>query len=243
MINSSASILPRRCRAPSSARSAVLIAERPTWNLFTAQPKAATISVRPAFSTAFAPAGQRPRTKFRLLLVLDRPHRSHTRDLPGPSLPKPLAPSHPYTVYCTLSFSHVRYPGHGPEHSVELRIDQQKLWGQSPVRDLSLALSDGDHVGLIGPNGSGKSTLLKILAGLESPDQGTRTLRRHTRVGYVPQEPTFPAHQTIEQVLQDTLSEDGHDPHEQGGRIREGPQHRRLSRRRASGLHTFRRLA
>ena len=85
--------------------------------------------------------------------------------------------------------------------------------------DLSLALSDGDHVGLIGPNGSGKSTLLKILMGLESPDEGTRTLRRHTRVGYVPQEPTFAAHHTIEQVLQDTLSEDGHDPHEQGGRI------------------------
>ena len=85
--------------------------------------------------------------------------------------------------------------------------------------DLSLALSDGDHVGLIGPNGSGKSTLLKILMGLRVPDEGTRTLRRHTRIGYVPQEPVFPPDNSIEQVLQDTLTEDGHDPHEQGGRI------------------------
>ena len=90
---------------------------------------------------------------------------------------------------------------------------------RSLFTDLSLALSDGDHVGLIGPNGSGKSTLLKILTGLESPDRGTRTLRRHTRVGYVPQEPSFPPHHSIEQVLQDTLTEDGLDPHEQGGRI------------------------
>src|SRR5688500_8112859 len=79
--------------------------------------------------------------------------------------------------------------------------------------DLSLALADGDHVGLIGPNGSGKSTLLKILMGLESPDKGTRTLRRHTRVGYVPQEPAFSQDHSIEQMLQDTLTEDGLDPH------------------------------
>ncbi len=85
--------------------------------------------------------------------------------------------------------------------------------------DLSLALFDGDHVGLIGPNGSGKSTLLKILAGLESPDRGTRTLRRHTRIGYVPQEPHFQPDHSIEQVLQDTLAEEGFDPHEHAGRI------------------------
>ncbi|ULA69693.1 MAG: ABC transporter ATP-binding protein [Nitrospira sp.] len=85
--------------------------------------------------------------------------------------------------------------------------------------NLTLALSEGDHVGLIGPNGSGKSTLLKILAGLESPDQGTRTLRGHTRVGYVPQEPSFPDGHSIEQVLQETLSAAGRDPHEESGRI------------------------
>jgi ABC transport system ATP-binding/permease protein len=85
--------------------------------------------------------------------------------------------------------------------------------------DLSLALSEGDHLGLIGPNGSGKSTLLKILMGLEAPDEGTRTLRRHTRLGYVPQKPTFGLDHTIEQTLVHTLTKDGLDPHEQGGRI------------------------
>ena len=85
--------------------------------------------------------------------------------------------------------------------------------------NLTLALCEGDHVGLIGPNGSGKSTLLKILAGLEPPDTGTRTLRGHTRVGYVPQEPSFPAGFNIEQVLQHTLTDAGRDPHEEGGRI------------------------
>ena len=85
--------------------------------------------------------------------------------------------------------------------------------------NLTLALCEGDHVGLIGPNGSGKSTLLKILAGLESPDQGTRTVRGHTRVGYVPQEPSFPAGSSIEHVLQQTLTDASRDPHEEGGLI------------------------
>ena len=85
--------------------------------------------------------------------------------------------------------------------------------------NLTLALCEGDHVGLIGPNGSGKSTLLKILAGLESPDQGTRTVRGHTRMGYVPQEPSFPAGSSIEHVLQQTLTDAGRDPHEEGGLI------------------------
>ncbi|HML61333.1 MAG TPA: ATP-binding cassette domain-containing protein, partial [Solidesulfovibrio sp.] len=57
--------------------------------------------------------------------------------------------------------------------------------------DISLTVSDQERVGLIGPNGSGKSTLLKILAGLESPDAGERTLRQGVRLAYVAQQDVF----------------------------------------------------
>jgi ATP-binding cassette subfamily F protein uup len=72
--------------------------------------------------------------------------------------------------------------------------------------DLSLGLRQGDRVGLIGPNGSGKSTLLRILAGIEEPDSGTRTVRRLVRIGYVAQDPALPGDLTIEAVLGEALS-------------------------------------
>lgn len=95
-----------------------------------------------------------------------------------------------------------------------------KSYGVKPLfTDLSLGLAEGDHVGLIGPNGSGKSTLLKILAGLEEPDRGTRSLRRQVRIGYVPQEPLFAEQHTIEESLTQVLLDEGLDPHEHGSRI------------------------
>ena len=95
-----------------------------------------------------------------------------------------------------------------------------KTYGVKALFDgLSFALFEGDRVGLVGPNGSGKSTLLKILAGLESPDRGTRTVRRQLRVGHVPQEPTFAEGQTIDEALGHVLLADGRDPHEHRGLI------------------------
>ncbi|MGH7231534.1 MAG: ABC-F family ATP-binding cassette domain-containing protein, partial [Nitrospiraceae bacterium] len=95
-----------------------------------------------------------------------------------------------------------------------------KTYGMKPLfDDLSVALFDGDHVGLVGPNGSGKSTLLKIMAGLEKPDRGTRSIRRQVRMGYVPQDPVFSDDQTIEESLTRVLIEEGLDPHEYTGHV------------------------
>lgn len=95
-----------------------------------------------------------------------------------------------------------------------------KSYGVKPLfSDLSLGLCEGDHVGLIGPNGAGKSTLLKILAGLDEPDKGTRSVRRQIRIGYVSQEPSFDQRHTVEEALVQVLLNEGLDPHEQGARI------------------------
>jgi ATP-binding cassette subfamily F protein uup len=82
-----------------------------------------------------------------------------------------------------------------------------KAYGtRSLFEELSFGLFEGDQVGLVGPNGAGKSTLLKILAGLESPDRGRRSLRGGVRVGYVPQDPAFPPGGTVEDVVVSALS-------------------------------------
>src|SRR5690242_14583027 len=58
--------------------------------------------------------------------------------------------------------------------------------------NIGLGISEGERLGLIGPNGAGKSTLLRILSGQMEPDSGSISMRRNTRVGYVPQTAVFP---------------------------------------------------
>jgi len=80
--------------------------------------------------------------------------------------------------------------------------------------NLTFAIAEGDHVGLVGPNGSGKTTLLKILAGVEAPDSGTRALRKGVRVGYVPQDPVFAPGRTVEDVvIENALAEEEYERH------------------------------
>ena len=41
------------------------------------------------------------------------------------------------------------------------------------LKNLSLEVTKGQTVAIVGPSGSGKSTLLSIMAGLDSPDEGS----------------------------------------------------------------------
>ncbi|PPB80544.1 zinc transport system ATP-binding protein [Albidovulum inexpectatum] len=55
------------------------------------------------------------------------------------------------------------------------------------LRDVDLAIAQGEIVTIVGPNGSGKSTLVRALIGLEPLSAGTLWRKPGLRIGYVPQ--------------------------------------------------------
>jgi ATP-binding cassette subfamily F protein uup len=84
---------------------------------------------------------------------------------------------------------------------------------------ISLGISEGERLGLIGPNGSGKSTLLKILSGRMEPDSGTVSMRRNTRIGYVPQDAIFEDGHTAEEILAAAIAGEHLDQLEHAARV------------------------
>jgi len=74
--------------------------------------------------------------------------------------------------------------------SVLLSANELRLsYGYQTLLDgVTLAVSAGEKAGLVGRNGCGKTSLLKILTGQQQADDGELSLRRGTRVGYLPQE-------------------------------------------------------
>lgn len=70
------------------------------------------------------------------------------------------------------------------------RVSKRYGRGRWVLRDVDLALSEGEAVAISGANGAGKSTLLRMLAGVSRPTRGTVSGRPH-KVGYVPDR--FPA--------------------------------------------------
>lgn len=63
--------------------------------------------------------------------------------------------------------------------NVLLKVEHvTKTYGQGDrkfmaVKDINLAIREGEYVALLGPSGSGKSTLLRMINGLISPTEGT----------------------------------------------------------------------
>ena len=79
------------------------------------------------------------------------------------------------------------------------------------LRDLDLAVAQGEVVGYLGPNGAGKTTTIRLLLGLARPTAGRaeifgldcqrRTVEAHRRLAYVPGEANLWPSLTGEETL------------------------------------------
>lgn len=78
------------------------------------------------------------------------------------------------------------------------------------LRGVDLTVRRGEVFGLLGPNGAGKTTLIKILLGIVRCTSGQATLlgkpagsrSARQRIGYLPENLSFPAHHTAHRALQ-----------------------------------------
>lgn len=79
--------------------------------------------------------------------------------------------------------------------AINLQVENlTKTFGERVLfENISFAIETGERIGLIAANGSGKTTLLNILSGSEDYQTGTITTRRDVRIGYLEQDPKFPA--------------------------------------------------
>lgn len=80
-----------------------------------------------------------------------------------------------------------------------LQVDNlSKRFGEQVLfENISFGIGKNQKVALIAKNGMGKSTLLKIIAGIEEAETGTVIFRNDISVGYLEQDPSLNAENTI----------------------------------------------
>ena len=73
-----------------------------------------------------------------------------------------------------------------------------KTYGEKTLFDhISFHIEPKERIGLIGPNGTGKSTLLKVIAGLESFEEGDITKAGTLDIEFLEQDPEMNGDETI----------------------------------------------
>ena len=65
------------------------------------------------------------------------------------------------------------------------------------LNDVAFGINENEKIGVVGINGMGKSTLLKIVAGIESFEEGKMSMGNHVKICYLPQTPVFEPGTTV----------------------------------------------
>lgn len=113
--------------------------------------------------------------------------------------------------------------------AIEIINMSKSFRGHRALQGISLEVPPGAVYGFLGPNGAGKTTAIKILMGLLNPTGGSATMLGQEvrpglsrglkkRIGYLPEEPTFPEALTGREVLDFVRAANGITPDE--GQIR-----------------------
>jgi ATP-binding cassette, subfamily F, member 3 len=90
---------------------------------------------------------------------------------------------------------------------IQLSSAGKHFGAKTLFQELNWVVGAKERVGLVGGNGTGKSTLLKVLAGMETLDEGSRSAAKDTTTGYLPQDGLSLSGRT---VLEECLSVFGH---------------------------------
>ncbi|OXS57666.1 ABC transporter ATP-binding protein [Cohnella sp. CIP 111063] len=72
---------------------------------------------------------------------------------------------------------------------------------QLVLDNVTFELHHGEKAGLVGRNGSGKTTLMRLIAKLDTPDEGLLTVRKDARIGYLEQIPADSERRTVYDAL------------------------------------------
>ena len=81
--------------------------------------------------------------------------------------------------------------------------DVKKSFGTHEVlKSVSFTLQEGERMGMVGVNGSGKSTLMKIIAGIETADDGCVNMQKGLRIGYLAQQGALTGNETVQETLE-----------------------------------------
>ncbi|GAB5403706.1 MAG: ABC transporter ATP-binding protein [Aureliella sp.] len=82
--------------------------------------------------------------------------------------------------------------------------------GFDALKGVDFSVNQGEVFGLLGPNGAGKTTLIKVLLGIVRSTGGNASVlgspagskQARQRIGYLPENLSFPAHHTATRALQ-----------------------------------------
>ncbi len=89
--------------------------------------------------------------------------------------------------------------------NILLAENLSKSYGEKDLfTNLTFGLDQGQKLALIAANGTGKSTLMRILAGTEDADTGQVTMRKNTRIAFLPQNPEFDPDHSLREALLDS---------------------------------------